>query len=619
MRSPVPLARLSNIAREKLHLILSGKEIRQSTPSIREIQECRGFSEVLRSGYAYGNSECRKNSEKNPVVAKRGNNSSETISVNEGFKRFKCDSKVSCKNLDKNSSFAMASAGILEDGGDKIEKQRLDKNFSKSKKRRIRVFRRFMRSVACYKENEGNFSKTLSSTSLNRHDQVAIQSCVPSTSLENKPDLTLDQQQGASKTANRVDTDNPFEEIPLDDIGKNISGKKCLRFKGGKHATHYKWKDCTSTCQKSEDSKNSKLVERQITSQFASIKGSKERSVKVCFDSVEQDCIVKEKDILEPEMKEEKRTKILSESDEDYNLDILFDDSVCSKKPNMLKYKQRGGSTKRQKQKSEMKDKVKDSLQATDNENPNKMVETARDTKLTLNKKKKKDFPNYFLAVKVDDSEIADNVNKVQESVVNEEPAFRHVLIPIPTLHLTLFVMKLDDESEMLKAKEALHHSELDVQNCFANIMKELTFNGIRTFKNKVVYVGIDKNTQNDALSCLRKAVAVLVDSFCSHGINLAKNAKDQFVPHLTVIKLSKNIKKMKQKGIKRVDDRFLKDFLDLEFGKQKFSEVLLCSMVDKKGEDGFYKIIDRISLEQNNEGNEINKDCDENSVLKEV
>ncbi|XP_065060792.1 uncharacterized protein LOC135688035 [Rhopilema esculentum] len=599
-RSIVPLARLSNVAREKLHLILSGKEIRQSAESRSEGQECRGFSEVLRSGYAYGNFESRKNSEKNPVIVKRGNNSSETISVNEGFKRYKSDSKVSCKKLDKNLSFGTASSGMLEDGGEKIEKQRLEKNSSKSKKRRIRVFRRFMRSAACYEENEGNFSKSLSSTSLNRHDQVAIESCGPSTSLENKSELTLDQQQIASKIANRVDTDNSFEKIPLDDVGENISWKTCLRFKGEKHGTHFKWKDCTSMA--AEDSKNSKLADQQITNQFASIKGSKERSFKVCFDSLEQDCIFEEKEILEPEIKVDKRTKILSESDEDYNLDILFDDSVCSKQPTILKCKQRGGSTKRQKQKSEKKDKVKGSLQATDNENPNEMVE--RDTKLTQNDKNRKDFPNYFLAIKVDDSYIADNVNKVQESVVNEEPAFRHVLIPIPTLHLTLFVMKLDDESEVLKAKEALCHSELDVQNCFANSTKELTFNGVRTFRNKVVYVGIDKDTQSDALSCLRKAVDVLVDSFCSHGINLAKNTKDQFVPHVTVIKLSKNIKKMKKKGIKRVDDRFLKDFLDLEFGKQKFSEVLLCSMVDKKGEDGFYKIIDRISLGQNNEGN---------------
>ena len=230
----------------------------------------------------------------------------------------------------------------------------------------------------------------------------------------------------------------------------------------------------------------------------------------------------------------------------------------------------------------------------------NKPLPTAGSLEESKGDRKKEErppTPNYFLAIKIDDTNICKEVVKFHESVIEKECLFKHVLISPKTLHLTLLVMTIKDDAGMVIAKETLQSCKDELQSIFKMSPQELVFTGINHFRNKVVFVELAGKCQVVMLDTLNKMVKLLQERCLSKGMVLSNDTKTGFIPHATVMKMSKNVQRMKKKGIRKIDNMYFNDYVQHGFGSQKFSEILLCSMLDKKDDNGFYKVEDRLCL----------------------
>ena len=567
----IPIARLNGTVRKRLFSILVS-EYRENSSLAFERKESQWL-----------HNEC---SERCIVATSCHSKVEEAVKMPLDFstKRSKLEKGNSPQTLEyksmSESGHFGSSDGIFKEDATSLcnsqnQEARKSKLASNQKRRKPRIFRRFLRYLAC------------------NHDEVSGKN----SSKYCKGELSL---------SDRFDTDNA-EKIVSDGDSLNL---KRVKVEETVSAVDTKEKECVldismeATKEKvcfHDSSGNTCVRECQNNPNSPAI-GCKEDDNACCHNlmptlRVEGVCdsqtvpnLCSEPKVY-PREPEAKISKNFPESDDDLYLNCLFDqknDNVSGGKgfKNMTRVEQ----SRKKGRKKKLTKKSKGNYGRVPENGPE------------CNDKKRKQrmpisTPNYFLALKVDNPIIYENVKKFQENIVNEEPLLKDVMIAIPTLHLTLLVMSLGSENDIEKAKNALQESKESIQCIFSKCTKELTFSGIENFRNKVVYLGLEKESQQGMLCSLQEGVTALKNLYAAKGIDTTANRKTEFVPHVTVMKMSKNIVKMKKHGIRHIDEKLYKDFLTCEFGKQKFSELLLCSMLSKKDDEGFYKVLDRIDL----------------------
>jgi len=208
-------------------------------------------------------------------------------------------------------------------------------------------------------------------------------------------------------------------------------------------------------------------------------------------------------------------------------------------------------------------------------------------------KKFKPSKPNYFFAIRISNKDIHKKVHDIQTLVLAKNADFKPSFIPIPTLHLTLSVMTLKSKVEIEKAIDAMNVSLSEIQQVVENqIERNLIVEKLGNFNGQVVYLSVKDN------DCLRNIVKEIASILQNNAIKMGVDIeKEKFNPHITIMKLSKCYHYMKKKGIKRIPFKLYESQKDLYFGEEIISEILLCSMEEKKGSDGFYKVSASLDL----------------------
>ena len=573
----IPIARLNGIVRKRLYSILAGDEIVNPVRHIDRGKECQ---------WLYGVTTGKTNMAASPskIFDARQIKSDQIVLQN---KRSKVEKGGFLKAFGEESN-----AGSSELGQGQIVSAKDASKQDKSagpKKRKTRMFRRFMRFVACSPKDQtfGDGPPSI----CNEKDTVAVSGrgtdCDGRTSKQN-----VCQQASEEEIADVVKADvmseTPFSSEHV--INRSVKKPESLRqeidgeetgedfLKDGERSKRGSLSKAEECCKL--EAKIDKLEDEGGISDASDADKGQKVPEKVACQEEQETFVCKDK----------------VESDDSLCLKFLFDQMNHDDKRNKKKKVSKIRKSKRKVRKGDQNNEG-DDKEGNEDEKEGDECETESRNKRRGTKKPKK-LPNYFLALKVDDAVIHEKVKEVQEHIINEEPLFKHVLIAIPTLHLTLLVMRLENEEEIAKAKDALEGSKEIMQNIFKKCSKELTFSGIEHFRNKVVYLGTNKESQEEMIDCLQEAVIALQNELTANGIELKSNGKDKFVPHVTIMKMSKNIVKMKKKGIRHIDPKFYEDFSTLHFGTQKFSELLLCSMLDKKDDDGFYQVLGKIELD---------------------
>ncbi|CAF0975567.1 unnamed protein product [Brachionus calyciflorus] len=205
---------------------------------------------------------------------------------------------------------------------------------------------------------------------------------------------------------------------------------------------------------------------------------------------------------------------------------------------------------------------------------------------------KKKTEPNYFLCIKINNQKIIQACAGIQQEILKNNPLLEKSIVKIETLHITLLACYLQDKEEIdLFNSKLVDNKRLLFENL--NNKFEITFKGLSTFRNQVVYVDLIKDDHFNKLIQMQKELVKIAQL-----INVPLFEKS-FSPHMTLMKLSK-AKSLIKKGIKKIDKQFYEHLNETEFGIEPVNQIHLCSMREKHPETGFYKIEWDVDINEN-------------------
>ncbi|XP_018427728.1 PREDICTED: A-kinase anchor protein 7-like [Nanorana parkeri] len=235
-------------------------------------------------------------------------------------------------------------------------------------------------------------------------------------------------------------------------------------------------------------------------------------------------------------------------------------------------------------------------------------------------KSKKQKRANYFVSLPITNPKLHDDIQTIQDSVLQKENRLSRAMIPKGSYHITLFVMHLASEEDVTLAVSALLESKTTVEEILRGLPLILTFCGLSDFKNEVVFA---QTTQGDAVTQLKQITETIGKIFEKKDI--AVSGSKDFVPHLTLMKLSR-APKLRKQGIKKIDASMYKDFQSHYFGEECLQRLDLCSMLKKRQTNGYYHTEASIFFGHKN-GREpddaelvsLSKRLVENAVLKAV
>ncbi|XP_067683966.1 leukocyte receptor cluster member 9-like [Haliotis asinina] len=185
--------------------------------------------------------------------------------------------------------------------------------------------------------------------------------------------------------------------------------------------------------------------------------------------------------------------------------------------------------------------------------------------------------PNYFVAVRVTDQEVLENLESVQDYILENEPRYSSCCIPGASLHITLCTLGLDTPEQVSNAVQALQKMKSDLK---ASVPKEpLRLVGVGNFFNRVIYAKVQCPETfvpfvDHVKMCLNEAGVDIRDGY-------------EFVPHMTIMKTTRPVSRLM--GTKEVSPFLYDGFADMTFGSQTIDAIHLCSMETERREDGFY------------------------------
>ena len=185
--------------------------------------------------------------------------------------------------------------------------------------------------------------------------------------------------------------------------------------------------------------------------------------------------------------------------------------------------------------------------------------------------------PNWFLAFQIDNEEIKSQMTQIQNHVTKSDPKLSQACVPVPKAHLTLFVFVDDQVEKVIETVQSVIEK--------IEFSDELTIeaNEIGHFNHSVVYAKLKLSPNIDDLW------AKLAEELIKNEI-IEESAKNQFRPHLTLMKLSKMKKPKKgQKRMKKIQPDLYIEYQNAFLGVQKVKSLQLLSMTKPAEASGYY------------------------------
>ncbi|KAH3816270.1 leukocyte receptor cluster member 9-like [Dreissena polymorpha] len=187
--------------------------------------------------------------------------------------------------------------------------------------------------------------------------------------------------------------------------------------------------------------------------------------------------------------------------------------------------------------------------------------------------------PNYFIALRITDDEIRGNAEAIQKQVIASESRLKECAIPRGAMHITLCTVGLDSGEQIMNAVKCLNEAKDELAGMVPKD-KKLTFKGVKTFFNRVIYGRV--------LDCPPEFMS-LVDHVktCLTSSGIEIRDYHEFIPHMTIMKVSRPVAKLT--GNNYIAPWLYSSFNETFLGSQTVDNLHLCSMVDDRQADGFY------------------------------
>lgn len=187
--------------------------------------------------------------------------------------------------------------------------------------------------------------------------------------------------------------------------------------------------------------------------------------------------------------------------------------------------------------------------------------------------------PNHFVALRITDECIRKNAVKIQKQVSEAEPKLKDCKIAPGAMHLTLCTVGLESPEQIQNAVRCLQEAKAELAG-FVPKDKKLTFKGVDTFFNRVIYGRVV-----DCPPEFYDLVEHLKTCLAAAGVEIRDY--HEFVPHMTIMKVSRPVAKMT--GNNYIAPWLYSSFNETELGSQTVDNLHLCEMVDQRQENGFY------------------------------
>lgn len=189
-----------------------------------------------------------------------------------------------------------------------------------------------------------------------------------------------------------------------------------------------------------------------------------------------------------------------------------------------------------------------------------------------------KERPNYFLAVRITDPDVAQTTEGIQDTILEHEPRFESCCMPLHCLHMTLCTIGLDTPEQVEHCVSVLNRLKPELASMAPKNIP-IILKGISHFFNRALYAKIEGAKE------LYEFVDHIKLCFKNEGIEIRDN--HEFVPHMTIIKVTRPVGN--STGQKYIPPWLYSHKTDVDFGQQVLDNIYLCKMTHERREDGFY------------------------------
>lgn len=195
----------------------------------------------------------------------------------------------------------------------------------------------------------------------------------------------------------------------------------------------------------------------------------------------------------------------------------------------------------------------------------------------------RENHPNYFISIPINASTIQKNFNFLKSELVKSNSNLEELIVPEPSLHLTLCTLKIENQEELEKTQQVMKTLASDSEFVGKHFPIKLKFQGIGEFYNKVMFL----KCHSDDLDKLANIRSTVLEKLAQLEISTAGNYYD-FQPHLTVFKIdsassrSTADKNGAPKAITElVSSELWQKYESYDFGEMNIVEMELCKMTN--------------------------------------
>lgn len=180
--------------------------------------------------------------------------------------------------------------------------------------------------------------------------------------------------------------------------------------------------------------------------------------------------------------------------------------------------------------------------------------------------------PTHFICIPISNPEIIDNVKTIHKHITKSNSLLTSSCSEIKALHVSLVMIRCSTPESIQKAIRVFKQFSL-LLNAYLPREVLLTFQGIKTFHNRVLY------TQPFETSRLTQLVEEMKRQFVQNGISLVGN-HDPFQAHMTLLNMNRSTSRMCDDG---VDYTIYSKYADMVMGSSSCTSIEFCEMSSEK------------------------------------
>ena len=197
------------------------------------------------------------------------------------------------------------------------------------------------------------------------------------------------------------------------------------------------------------------------------------------------------------------------------------------------------------------------------------------------------DRSTHFIAIKINNEEIVENLMRVQDSIIVREELLQECCMKRGLFHVTIAMIRIQGEEGLEQARHMMQRLEAELRILLEDRSRTvLTVRGLNNFGQRVVYGEVEAGEPGLLASLVTRVKRAVAEA----GAGVSLHDKFRFVPHVTLAKVSRPVARMRRS--KYIDTSYYEDHISDTFGHQHIDNLHLCVIDSSTRYDGFYSTL---------------------------